>query len=171
MLTWQVLVLNQTYEPLHFCNMRRAIIMLIKGKAQEVEYDGRVIYSPSFSMRVPTVIRLNRYIKKPYLVGVRFSKKNVFKRDNYTCQYCGSCGLELTIDHVIPKSRGGITSWENVVVACQTCNIRKGDRTLKESGLTLLRKPKKPYFLLHFKNLPQADGSVRASWNKYLFRD
>ena len=168
---WQVLVLNQTYEPLHFCNLRRAVIMLLKGKAQEVEYDGRVIYSPSISIQAPTVIRLNRYIKKPYLVGVRFSKKNVFKRDNYTCQYCGSYGVEMTIDHVVPRSRGGITSWENVVVACQRCNLKKGDRTLYESGLTLLRKPKKPYFLLHFKNLPQADGSVRANWNKYLFRD
>lgn len=168
---WQVLVLNQTYEPLNFCNMRRAIIMLLKGKAQEVEYDGRVIYSPSLSMQVPTVIRLNRYIKKPYLVGVRFSKKNVFKRDNYTCQYCGSYGVGLTIDHVTPRSRGGITSWENVVVACQRCNLKKGDRILKEGGLTILRKPKKPYFLLHFKNLPQADGLVRATWNKYLFRN
>lgn len=168
----KVLVLNHSYQPLHFCTLRRAVVMLIKGKAEEIEYDGRVMRSASFFLRVPTVIRLMTYIHQPYRqAGVRFSKKNVFKRDKYTCQYCGSTEGEMTIDHVIPKSRGGATCWENVVVACQRCNLKKGDRTLQECGLKLLRRPKEPHFLLYYKSAYPAPSSVLESWNKYLLGD
>ncbi|MBI2878065.1 MAG: HNH endonuclease [Candidatus Tectomicrobia bacterium] len=168
----KVLVLNHSYQPLHFCTLRRAVVLLIKGKAEEIEYDGQVIRSASLSFRIPTVIRLMTYIHTPYRqAGVRFSKKNVFKRDKYTCQYCGSTEGEMTIDHVIPKSRGGTTCWENVVVACQKCNLKKSDQTLKECGLTLLRKPKEPHFLLYYKTAYPAPSSVLESWNKYLLGD
>jgi 5-methylcytosine-specific restriction endonuclease McrA len=99
---------------------------------------------------------------------VAFSKKNVFKRDRYTCQYCGATGRPLTLDHVIPRSRGGATVWENVVVACQTCNAKKGDRPLHETSLTLLRPPTRPRHLFFFRAHQQAPASVQAAWAKYL---
>lgn len=168
----QVLVLNHSYQPLHFCNVRRAVIMLVKGKAEEIEYDGQVINSPSLTLRIPTVIRLMTYIHLPRSWGgIRFSKKNVFKRDNHTCQYCGRSGVGMTIDHVIPKSRGGTTCWENVVVACQKCNLKKGSRTPKESTLKLLCKPREPHFLLYYRSSFPVPNSVLETWNKYLVGD
>lgn len=165
----KILVLNHSYQPLHFCNVRRAIVMLMKGKAEEIEYDGRVIHSPSIVLRVPTVIRLVTYLHLPRKWGgIRFSKKNVFKRDNYTCQYCGRSGVGMTLDHVIPRSRGGATCWENVVVACQNCNLKKGDRTLKECGLRLLRKPREPHLLLYYRSSVPVSTSILERWNKYL---
>jgi 5-methylcytosine-specific restriction endonuclease McrA len=121
--------------------------MLLQGKAETIEESGKVIRSPSLLLPLPTVIRLMNYIKRSYGKGVAFSKKNVFLRDNFTCQYCGSHGVDLTIDHIIPRSKGGMTCWENVVVACKHCNLRKGNRSLDETDLHLLRRPKRPHFL------------------------
>lgn len=171
MKSYRVLVLNQTYEPLHFCNARRAIIMVLKGKAEEVENDGLLLRSPSYTFRLPSVIRLLYYIKRPYMVGATFSKKNVFKRDRFICQYCGHRDGVMTIDHVVPKSRGGRTCWENVVVACKVCNIKKGDRTLREARMHLIRKPKKPSFIFYFNIAQFSTHSFHESWNKYLPAD
>lgn len=165
----RVLVLNSTYEPLQFCNAHRAIVMVLKGKAEQVECDGKVFRSPTLTFRLPTVIRLMNYINIPYRGIVSFSKKNVFRRDNHTCQYCGKTGGYLTIDHIIPKSRGGDTSWENVVVACQECNIKKGNRTPHEVGIRLLRKPYKPHFLIYNSVYHSAPKSFVESWSKYIF--
>ncbi|RMF87056.1 MAG: HNH endonuclease [Nitrospinota bacterium] len=164
-----VLVLNYTYEPLHFCNAKRAIILILQEKAEIVEKSGQLLHSPSLVLPLPTVIRLRMYIRRPVGRGITFSKKNVFLRDNFTCQYCGvkgSNGFELTIDHIIPRSKGGKTCWENVVVACKVCNRRKGDRPLEETDLRLLRQPRKPRFPL----LKPAPLSTRflAEWTKYL---
>lgn len=164
----RVLVLNSTYEPLQFCNAHRAIVMVLKGKAEQVECDGKVFRSPTVTFRLPTVIRLRNFINIPYRGIVSFSKKNVFRRDNHTCQYCGRDEVELTIDHVIPKSRGGNTSWENVVVACQECNLKKGNRTPVEVGIKLLRKPYRPHFLIHNSVYTAAPKSFIESWNKYV---
>lgn len=165
---WKVLVLNSSFEPLQFCNARRAIVMVLKGRAEKVEVDGYFVRSPSISLRLPTVIRLLRYIKRPYRPGVAFSKKNVFKRDRYTCQYCGAGGGNLTLDHVVPRSRGGATVWENVVVACQRCNAKKGDRPLHETSLSLIRQPYRPGYLLFARNHQGQPDSVQATWSKYL---
>lgn len=164
----RVLVLNQTYEPLHVCNAQRAVTMVIAGKAEKVEVDGRMIRAATFSLRLPTVIRLLRYVRFSPRGQIAFSKRNVFRRDNYTCQYCGSRTKALTIDHVLPRSRGGDTAWENVVAACRPCNTIKGDRTLNETGFTLLRKPRKPHFLFHqFVGLSAHHSSLEV-WSKYL---
>ena len=104
------------------------------------------------------MIRLLRYIRRSYRKSLAFSKKNVFRRDNYTCQYCGWIGSGLTIDHIIPRSLGGKTSWDNVVVACQACNVRKGNRRLDETDMHLLRKVKPPPFVV-FLNFPPALGA------------
>ena len=164
----RVLVLNQTYEPLHFCNAKRAIVMLLKGRAEKIESDGMAVRSPTITIRIPTVIRLRRYIKRSYHVRIAFSKKNVFKRDNFTCQYCGSMGENLTIDHIIPKSRGGESCWENVVVACQRCNIKKGDRTLRDAQIRLLRRPVRPSFLFKKNVYNSVPKSFVKNWSKYF---
>lgn len=164
----RVLVLNSTYEPLQFCNAHRAIVMVIKGKAEQIECDGKVFRSPTVTFRLPTVIRLMNFINIPYRGIVSFSKKNVFRRDNHTCQYCGRNEVELTIDHVIPKSRGGNTSWENVVVACLECNLKKGNRTPREVGIRLLKRPYTPHFLIHNSVYQSAPKSFIKSWSKYI---
>ncbi|MDH7499058.1 MAG: HNH endonuclease [candidate division NC10 bacterium] len=164
----KVLVLNQSYEPLHVCTARRAIILLFCGKAQRVEDSHRVISSPSLIIVLPSVIRLNRYIHRPLKYTLAFNKKNILKRDNYTCQYCGrNSGEKLTIDHVLPRSLGGRTVWENVVSACRACNLKKGNKTLQEANMELLRPPARPLSPFH---LTLAAYSLHAAegWQKYL---
>ena len=164
----KVLVLNQSYEPLQICTAKRAIVLLFSGKAQRVEDSDRVVSSPSLMIVLPSVIRLNRYIHRPLKYTLAFNKKNILKRDNFTCQYCGRNGGEkLTIDHVLPKSLGGRTIWENVVSACRCCNLKKGNKTLKEVNMELLRAPARPLSPVH---LLLAAFSVQAAkeWHKYL---
>ncbi|HZE36522.1 MAG TPA: HNH endonuclease, partial [Candidatus Eisenbacteria bacterium] len=132
-----VLVLNYTYEPLHFTNARRAVTLLLAGKAESVESSPRVVRSPSRVFPLPSVIRLAVYIRKPFLERVAFNKKNILRRDGYTCQYCSRRGEKLTVDHVMPRSRGGQTTWTNVVAACLRCNLFKGNRTVEEARLRL----------------------------------
>ena len=143
--------------------------MILSGRAENVESDGIPIRSPSFTLMLPAVIRTEHFIRRPYRHRISFSKKKVFRRDNYTCQYCGHSGRDLTIDHVIPKSRGGRTSWENMVVACKRCNLRKGNRTLAESRLTLLRSPREPQVPLFYANPSLVPRSLWESWKKYLY--
>ena len=141
-----VLVLNYTYEPLHFTNAKRAITLLLAGKAESVEASPRVIRSPSRSFHLPAVIRLGAYIRKPFLERVAFNKKNILRRDHYTCQYCsrGFSTADLTFDHVVPVAQGGRKDWENIVTCCIGCNRLKGGRTPSEAGMKLLRPPRRP---------------------------
>lgn len=167
----KVLVLNQTFEPLHFCTARRAITMVVMGRAESVEASDFLVRSPSRTYQLPLVIRLYRYIRRPYSVGVAFSKRNVLKRDKYTCQYCGAERVPLTIDHVVPRSRGGETCWENVVTACHRCNLLKGDKTLEEAGMSLLGKGRKPHILFYLNLAQFTYTTFRSEWNKYLPSD
>lgn len=164
-----VLVLNYSFEPLHFTNARRAVTLLLSGKAESVEESPRIVRSPSFTLRLPAVIRLAFYIRRPFLVRVAFNKKNILRRDNYACQYCGRRGESLTVDHVVPRSRGGQTAWANVVAACLRCNLKKGDRTLEDAGMRLIRQPPEPQFLfsVHLLRHPHAPFFLE-SWRKYL---
>lgn len=165
-----VLVLNYSFEPLHFTNARRAITLLLAGKAERVEDSPRVIRSPSRTFLIPSVIRLAVYIQKPFLDRVAFNKKNILRRDGHTCQYCGRRGERLTVDHVVPRSRGGETTWTNVVTACLRCNLRKGNRTLEEVRMKLIREPAHPrlLFSMAFHRYPYAHAFL-DSWRKYLF--
>src|SRR5574337_669782 len=148
--TDKVLVLNNSFEPLHVCTARRAIILLYTGKAERIEDSPHFIHSPSIVLVIPAVIRLHRYVKRPVIPTVSFNKKNILKRDAYTCQYCGRNGGErMTIDHVIPRSLGGRTVWENVVSACRACNLKKGSKPLHEASMSLLRKPAKPVSVVY----------------------
>ncbi len=164
-----VLVLNYTFEPLHFTNAKRAITLLLSGKAEGVELSPRVIRSPSRSLQLPSVIRLAVYIRKPFLDRVAFNKKNILRRDSYTCQYCARRGERLTVDHILPRSRGGETTWTNVVAACLRCNLQKGNRSLTEAAMSLIREPVHPQFLfsVHLLRHPHA-SSFLDSWRKYL---
>ena len=164
-----VLVLNYSFEPLHFTNARRAITLLLSGKAETVEKSPRLVHSPSMTLHMPSVIRLAFYIRKPFLDRVAFNKKNILRRDNYTCQYCGRKGERLTVDHIMPRSKGGETTWVNTVAACLRCNLHKGNRTLHEARMTLIREPVHPKFLfsVHLMRHPHAPFFLE-SWQKYL---
>jgi len=164
----KVLILNQTFEPLHICTARRAVVLLFAGKAERIEDHPQVMRSPSLTIQVPSVIRLHHFIRQPAVPMLSFNKKNILKRDAYTCQYCGQNGGErMTIDHVIPRSLGGRTIWENVVSACRACNLRKGNKTLNEMDMRLLRKPTRPRSASYLGILAHASYHYEQ-WRKYL---
>ncbi len=164
----RVLVLNSSYEFLGFTDWQSAICSVYTGKViVEAEYDD-VVHSVSSSMRVPAVIRLRKYVKVVYerITYVSYTKRNVHLRDNYICQYCGDKQKELTIDHVIPESRGGLTTWENTASACADCNYKKDDRTPQEAGMRLIRIPHKPH---GFKEIIRIKiGEIHDLWAPYL---
>jgi 5-methylcytosine-specific restriction endonuclease McrA len=138
-----VLVLNANFEPLNVCNLQRAMGLMLTEKAALVMNGRGILHSAAATYPIPSVIRLQHMVHAPR-PQVPLSKREIFRRDNYTCQYCGKVTPELTIDHVIPRHLGGRHEWTNVVAACPTCNHRKGGRPLAESGMTLLRQPLPP---------------------------
>jgi len=160
-----VLVLNQNYEPIAICNVKKAVILVYLGKAEIVESFDRQIRSVSFSMPFPSVVRLQIYIYRPY-TAVILNRKNVLKRDHYTCQYCSKKNVPLTVDHIIPKQYGGKHTWENLICACVRCNNKKGNRTPEQAEMKLLKRPQKPsrlFFLQFYIETPH------DSWRPYLF--
>jgi len=159
----KVLVLNASYEPLNICTWRRAVVLLMKGKAEPIEHNGKLIWA---DFPLPTVIRLRSYVKIPYK-EISLSRRNLLHRDNYTCQYCSDRRHDLTIDHIIPKSRGGTDTWDNVVAACLKCNVKKGDRTPKEANMALLNVPRRPPSHVHFE-ISKHSASGEYTWKKYV---
>jgi 5-methylcytosine-specific restriction endonuclease McrA len=138
-----VLVLNANFEPLNVCNTRRAIVLVLTGKANLI-LDGRgEIKSVSQVFPCPSIIRLERMIKRPR-PKVKLTKREILRRDNYTCQYCGEKLPYLTIDHIVPRRLGGTHEWDNVVAACPSCNHRKGGRTVEQAQMRLARPPVEP---------------------------
>ena len=152
----RVLVLNAAYEVLGLASIKRAVLLVLGGGAEMVSESGLYLNTPSARIPVPSVVRRKRMVRRrPGRVPL--NRRNVLRRDRYTCQYCGQKGGELTVDHVLPKSRGGKSTWDNLVAACRSCNLRKGDRTPEEAGMRLLRPPKPPrvpLFLLDLKEVP-----------------
>ncbi len=140
----QVLVLNASYEPLNVCSVRRAHVLVWKGKAEVLESLPHALHSATDTFVRPHVIRLVQYVRVPRAIKRKISRRALFARDGWRCVYCGASSGRLTLDHVIPRSRGGESVWENVVTACAPCNLRKGNRLLEESGLTLHRQPRPP---------------------------
>lgn len=158
-------MLNQNYEPLSVCNVKKAIMLLFLRKAELIEASsGKVIRSVSLSMPFPSVVRLSAFVRVPYK-KIILSRKNILRRDNHRCQYCGST-VNLTIDHIIPKSKGGDETWENLITACIKCNNKKGDRSPEDSRMVLRTKPKKPSHITFIKNFA---GDVEDDWKPYLF--
>jgi 5-methylcytosine-specific restriction endonuclease McrA len=138
-----VLVLNANYEPLNVCTTRRAIGLMMSGKAMMLVNGRGVIRTVTDTYPRPSIVRLAYMVHRPR-PRVKLTKREIFRRDNYTCQYCGKTTTVLTIDHVLPRHRGGQHSWENLVAACPTCNRRKGGRTPHEAGMRLLTEPTEP---------------------------
>ncbi|GAB4476535.1 MAG: HNH endonuclease [Anaerolineae bacterium] len=138
-----VLVLNANYEPLNVCSMQRAVGLMIAGKAEVLVGRASPIHTASATFPRPSIVRLSYMVHRPHQ-RVKLSKREIFRRDNYTCQYCGKTGAPLTIDHVIPRNRGGTHSWHNLVTACPACNRRKGGRTPEEAHMPLRRRPGEP---------------------------
>lgn len=161
----QVLVLNASYEPLNITSWRRAMVMVLKGKAEGLEHDASRLLRPD--QVLPTVIRLRQFVRVPYR-PMPLTRRNVFQRDGHRCQYCGSAHAALSIDHVMPRSRGGSDSWDNVTTACLACNVRKGNRTPREAGMPLLRQPHRPLSTLSFEATRQMRGGRHAVWAKYM---
>ena len=168
MLNGNVLVLNQNYEPLSVCSVRRAVVLVYLGKAQIIEkHDGYKIRSVSLAIPMPSVVRLGFYIHVPHK-RVLLTRKNIVKRDGHRCQYCGADHAAMTVDHVVPKLYGGRDTWENLVCACIKCNNIKGNRAPDQAGLKLLRQPKRPTQITF---IQQFVGISDQRWKQYLFLD
>ena len=161
----QTLVLNASYEPLNITSWRRAIILMLKGKAESIEED--TSHTIHTGKNLPTVIRLRHYVKVPYR-EVALTRKNILLRDNNTCQYCNHRGSHLSIDHVLPRSRGGSDNWENVTTACLSCNIQKSNRTPEEANMPLKRKPYRPLSNLNFEATKHIHSGKHKEWSKYV---
>jgi len=166
MVNRSVLVLNQSYEPLDVCRVRRAVVLLYQGKAEMLENGLGFIHSANYSFPLPSVIKLAYFIKRPR-PQKKLTRFEIFRRDHYTCQYCGRETRQLTLDHVIPRYRGGQHSWENVVSACVACNRRKAGRTPLEAGMRLLNHPSLPKGNIPF-YIPYSYSQTRNEWQKYL---
>jgi 5-methylcytosine-specific restriction endonuclease McrA len=162
-----VLVLNHDYQPLNVTSFRRAVGLLCLGKAHAVETDSTVFRAERVAIRMPTVLRLNHHVRRPTPV-LRISRKAVFARDDHTCQYCGARNVPLTLDHVIPRERGGNTDWANLVCSCTKCNNRKGNQTPEEAGLRLRRKPFRPKFIPYISYTKFLAAAGNPMWRPYL---
>jgi len=161
--TSRALVLNATFEPLGLVSSRRALLLVLATKAELLHATEHVFRSERTSFPEPSVVRLARYVRVPHDRTVAVNRRTVFARDNHRCQYCGSTAE--SIDHVVPRSRGGLHAWDNVVAACRRCNTRKEDRMPHEVGLVLRAKPAAPRQRVW---LLAASGGARVEWAPYL---
>ena len=162
----RVLVLNATFEPINVCTVRRATVLVLKSKAEVLEHGDGVLHSEHLALDRPVVIRLVTYVKVPRDVHRRkITRKAVLARDSWTCQYCGTGKPGLTVDHVIPRSRGGQSVWENIVAACASCNRRKGDRLPHQINMHPRVKPRMPNPHVFIR---LASPTIPATWRPYL---
>ena len=162
-----VLVLNANYSPMMICTAKRAICMGYLNKVDILANYTDQVHSPSITLDLPSVIKIRDYIRYDNL-SVDLNRKNIIARDEHICQYCNSSKTPLTIDHIIPKGRGGIDTWENLVTACKPCNQKKGDRTPDEAGMALNKPPKRPNRLHYFQRFVK---DQQKDWRPYLFME
>ena len=161
----QVLVLNASYEPLNVCSLRRAHVLVYKGKAEVVERLDQPLRSASGSFIWPHVIRLVHYVRVPRAIQRKISRRALFARDGWRCVYCGTASSRLTLDHIVPRSKGGESVWENVVTACAPCNLRKADRLPHEVHMELAIPPRPPAAVLFIR---LAAPKIPSGWQPYL---
>ena len=159
----RALLLNASFEPLCVVPMRRAVVLVLKEKAEIVARNGAELHSERVTLPVPSVIRLNHYVRVPYRSRVPLSRRAVFARDGHKCQYCNRAAEN--IDHVMPRSRGGPHAWDNVVASCRACNARKEDRLPAEAGLTLKHPPREPHADLW---VVATAGTIDPAWEPFL---
>jgi 5-methylcytosine-specific restriction endonuclease McrA len=160
----RVLVLNYDFSPLSVCSVERAFVLVYMKKSEMVKSsNGHQLRSVTKAFPMPSVIRLLRYVNVPYK-GVQLTRQNIFKRDQFCCQYCGKT-RDLTLDHVVPKARGGKSAWTNLVTACKRCNTTKGNNTPEEAGVRLKLKPYKPSYIMFIREL---SGFYQDEWQQFL---
>lgn len=158
-----VLVLNNDYSPVSITDFKRGFRLVFKGKAEVLEYDAtKTIKTERQDYKIPSVIRLLKYVLLPFK-KLKPTRENIYRRDGGKCAYCGN-SRDLTIDHILPKSKGGLNTWENMVTCCSRCNVIKGDKLLKDTGFKLRVKPFKPNYLYFIKNI----GTIQEQWTMYL---
>ena len=161
----RVLVLNATYEPINVCTVRRAVVLLLKERAEMVEEGQRALHSEHRSLARPAVIRLSNYVRLPRETHRRkITRRAVFARDGWACQYCGSRS-QLTVDHVIPRSKGGSSEWDNIVASCAPCNRRKGDLLPRQANMHPRTPPRVPHATIF---IHVAAPTIPASWRQWL---
>jgi len=163
--TVSVLVLNQNYEPLNVCNVRRALVLVLRGKAEVIETAAAAFHTARAAFQLPSVIRLVYMIKRPR-PKVRLTRKEIFARDGWQCVYCGRATRDLTLDHVMPRHRGGPHTWDNLVSACKPCNHRKAGRTPGEARMAMLSEPGMPRLSIYH-GFFQYLGS-QQEWRKFV---
>ncbi len=171
----EVLVLNSDYEPLNVCHVRRALVMIYLGKADVLHAHDSTIPAQETEIPRPSVVKLRHHVRRP-LPELKLSRRTIFARDQYTCQYCGQATKDLTIDHVVPRRLGGRTDWENLVCSCRRCNMKKGDKLLHQTGMKLLRQPHRPRYIPYISLTKYLAGRKNDVWRDYLpvfadFRD
>jgi 5-methylcytosine-specific restriction endonuclease McrA len=162
----RVLVLNASYEPINVCTVRRAAVLILKDRAEVLEGGEYRLHAESLTIPRPVVIRLTTYVKIPRDAHRRkITRRAVFARDSWTCQYCGHVRGTLTVDHVVPRSKGGASSWDNIVTCCAACNRRKGNREPRQANMRLRRRPSAPgpTVFIHV-----ATPTVPVAWQQYL---
>lgn len=162
----QVLVLNADYSAINICTVPKAFLLVYLDKAEMIaKSDILELRSVTNMYAFPVIIKLNRYVNVPYK-HVELTRQNIFKRDRYQCQYCGKKS-HLTLDHILPKSKGGRTTWDNLITACKKCNSRKGDSSPEEAGMILKKQPFRPSFVMFVRDF---SGKVNEAWLPYLNR-
>ena len=164
------LLLNASYEPLRIIPWKKAITLLFSGKVEVIDEYDREVHSVTFSIRLPSICRLVKFVRIKNRTRVKFSRANIYARDKYRCQYCGkrSPTEDLTFDHVIPVARGGRKKWDNIVTACFRCNLKKGGRTPAEARMHLVREPVEPKWLPAY-HITFRIKSPPDSWRDYLY--
>lgn len=161
-----VLLLNANYEPLNVCHVRRAVTLVLLGKADIIEESELALFSSSGALITPSIVKMRYHVRRP-IPQLRLSRHSVLARDNYTCQYCG-VKKDLTIDHVTPRWCGGPHTWDNLVACCRKCNLKKGDKTPQQANMKLRSKPKRPHYVPYL-SLPKYLKAIqRQEWQCYL---
>ncbi len=163
----EVLVLNSDYEPLNVCNTRRALVMVILGKAEVLHHHTGLVRHAGGTLEPPSVVKLRHHVKRP-VPELRLSRRTIFARDLYTCQYCGSTSKDMTVDHVVPRRHGGRSSWDNLVTACRRCNMKKGDKLLHQTSMQLMRQPRRPRYTPYISLTKYIAGRNNEVWRDYL---
>jgi len=163
----EVLLLNSDFEPLNVCNMRRAMALILLGKAEILEHQESLLMTGSGALQAPSIVKMRYHVRRP-LPQLRLSRHSILARDNYTCQYCGCKGRDLTLDHVIPRWMGGPQTWDNLVACCRKCNLKKGDKTPQQARMKLRTIPRRPHFIPYISLPSYLKAQQRSEWQFYL---
>ncbi len=166
MSAYDVLLLNANYEPLNVCHMRRAVTLVLLGKADVIEESERFLTTSGGGFNAPSVVKMRYHVRRP-IPQLRLSRHSVLARDNYQCQYCGA-KKDLTIDHVVPRWCGGPHTWDNLVACCRKCNLKKGDKTPQQAGMKLRNRPKRPHYVPYLSLPKYLRAMQREDWLFYL---